>query len=190
MLQKLLRSACALSWGKPISTVMLFGSGRCTCAAKSRSSTRAAEPRTCWICPCVQSLLPIRRTRAGSPGFDLLEFPLREFHGNEAMRAVRQIEHNLALGYGRAGTRGHRPDDVIRGQSQLEVAYPLEPFGLFFHFRGNLQRLRTLVQYFGFKLLPEQKQAITLLLGIWRIVGSVSKNHAALRRRQFCFEPL
>ena len=49
------------------STVMLFGSGFWTCAASSRSSVRAADPRTCRIWPCLQSLLPIRRTRADVP---------------------------------------------------------------------------------------------------------------------------
>jgi len=50
--------------------------------------------------------------------------------------------------------------------TKIRKRVSVDPFGLLCHFGGNLQRSRTLVQHFGFKLLSEQKQAITLLLGI------------------------
>src|ERR1700722_11449131 len=67
----------------------------------------------------------------------------------------------------------------------------IEPITLFRYFRGELDRTRVLLQYFGFKLLTPQNEPVTLLLRVRHVAGAVAKeNSVLLRRIAFDLEPL
>ena len=70
------------------------------------------------------------------------------------------------------------------------MAEPVEALAFLRQLQRKFGGLQAFLQRFRFQVLPPERQAVALLLGVWSVIGAVAQNHPFLGRRQFDLKSL